>query len=300
MLFALDAILNTASLTEAARKSHISQPAMSVALKKLRGIFDDDLVVYGGGADSRYTALAIELGPRVRQILNATQELVDMSPQFDPASERGTARLVMPDVIESFLLPPLVSRIRNIAPSMHVASKVFSYQPVASLFHQPLDIAIVGEAFASSDFASERLFSETFSCMVCKDGPYADGISEADFLSGAHIGISYTSEQLLHPVAQKLQKLRERQTIVASVSSYVALPSCIIGTDLIATTLSSYARQCAATMPVVVLPVPLEAPTINFVAQWQRYRAKEPGLQWLIEQLRAVATEHAALSVPAP
>ena len=288
LLFALDAILNSVTLTDAARKSHLTQPAMSVSLKKLRGIFGDDLVVHRSGGDTRFTELALALRPRVRQLLQASREVFDFSPDFDPASDQRTVSIVLPDVVELIILGPLLARICSEAPLMRVLSLPFGYQPVTTLFERPLDVAIVGEAFASPAFAKERLFSETMSCMVWADGHHAGGMSQSDYLRGRHVGISQPNEHLVHPVGRTLHRLSGEMSIVARASSYAALPHAIVGTDLIATTLTSYAKLCATMLPVVVLPAPIEIPRMEFVAQWQGYREKEPMMRWLMEQLRAV------------
>lgn len=294
LFFALDAILNSGTLTEAARKTHLTQPAMSVSLKKLRGIFGDELVVYQGG-ETRLTALAVAMRPRVRQILQSAREVIDLSPGFDPATDEATVRIAAPDVVELIILGPLLGRITTKAPLMRVESAPFTYQSVDMLFRQPLDVAIVAEPFASREFASEKLFSETMSCMVWRDGCYGGGLTEHDFLNGRHVSISYPQERLSHPVGKALHHLSEGQNIVARASSYTTLPHAIIGTDLIVTTLTSYARICAAMLPVTVLPVPVETPSIDFIAQWQNYRASEPVIGWLLENIRSVARDRVAV-----
>lgn len=290
LFFSLDAILNSETLTEAARQSHLTQPAMSVALKKLRGVFGDELVVYQSG-ETRLTALAIALRPRVRQIIQAAREVIDLSPSFDPATADETVRITAPDVVEFIILGPLLARVANVAPQMKFVSLPFGYRTANALFRSPLDMAIVGEAFASGDFASEPLFSETMSCMVWSDGRHAAGLSESAFLKGRHVGISHADEPLSHPVGALLAKLSQNQNIIARASSYVGLPNAIVGTDLIATTLTSYAHICATMLPVKVLPVPLQTPELRFVAQWQHYRTSEPIIQWLLDQVRAVVRD---------
>ena len=293
LLFALDAILNSVSLTEAARKSHLTQPAMSVSLKKLRGVFGDELVVHRHGGETRFTELALALRPRVRQVIQASREVFDFSPDFDPASDERTVSIVVPDVVELILLGPLLARMRNEAPLMRVLSLPFDYQPVRTLFERPLDVAIVAEAFASPEFAKEQLFSETMSCMVWRHGRYAGGVTETEFLRGRHIGTSRWNDRLVHPVGQTLHRMSETLEIVARASSYAAMPHAIIGTDLIATTLTSYAKLCATMLPIAVFPTPVEMPEIEFVAQWQTYRVKEPMLCWLLGQLRATVEQRA-------
>lgn len=290
LFFALDAILNTATLTEAARQTHLTQPAMSVSLKKLRGFFGDELVVYHGG-ETRLTALAVALRPRVRQILQASREVAELSPSFDPGTDRGTIIISAPDVVELILLGKLVAGLVVEAPHLKMVLAPYSYQPVEMLFRRPLDIAIVAEPFASRDFAREALFSETLSCLVWAGSTHGDTLTEAQFRAAGHVGISHGAEQLSHPVGTALHRLSESQNMVVRASSYAALPHVIIGTDLIVTTLTSYARMCAAMLPVRVVPAPMETPSINFVAQWQSYRSSEPILQWLIAKVRSASMQ---------
>lgn len=291
LFFALDAILHADTLTEAARNVHLSQPAMSVSLKKLRAYFEDELVVYQNG-ETKLTAMAVALKPRIRDVLQAAREALHLSLQFDPSVDEREIRLTAPDVIEMTFVARLVSEIAGIAPKIRTTSIPFTYQPTDALFRENIDVAIVSEAFAMQQYPRQHLFDDTVSCMVW-DGAetFGESLSEAQFFSARHAAMFHTPERTGHPVYSALHRLNLERNIVVRASVYSALPHLIVGTDLVVTTLTRFAKLCASTMPVRVLPVPVEVPTMSFVAQWQSHRSEEPIIMWLREQLATAAQQ---------
>ena len=84
LLVALDTLLHSQSLTDAAEKVCLTQSAMSMALKRLREHFNDELVIYSSG-QQQFTPLATALMPRVRDVVSACRETIKFRQTFDPA-----------------------------------------------------------------------------------------------------------------------------------------------------------------------------------------------------------------------
>lgn len=299
LFFALDAILHADSLTEAARNVHLSQPAMSVSLKKLRAYFEDDLVVYQNG-ETRFTNLALKLKPRIRSVLQSAREALDMSLDFDPATDSRVVNLTAADVIELTFLSKVTARVVSEAPNISIISRPFSFRTVDTLFQDDLDVAIVSAAFALPDYGQMPLFDETISCMIWEgNSRIGETMTEADYFGGRHAAYFgghqaatvFSAQGGAHPVGAALQALNRQLNIAVGASVYSALPHMIIGTDLIVTTLTRFAHRCAETMPIRVVRPPIETPVIPFVAQWQSYRSDEPVIQWLLQQLSEAAAE---------
>ncbi|WP_404478060.1 LysR family transcriptional regulator [Novosphingobium sp. BL-52-GroH] len=289
LFFALDAILHADTLTEAARNVHLTQPAMSVSLKKLRAYFEDELVVYQNG-QTRFTAKAIALKPRIRQVLQAARETLGLSLAFDPAVDARTIRVTTADVVELIYLSRVTASIAQQAPHVDVISTPFTYQPVDMVFRENIDVAIVSAAFSLPDYPSLHLFDETISCMLWDgNAQVGETLSEAQYFGGRHAAMFHTTERLAHPVGAALHRLNLQRNIAVRASVYSALPHMIVGTDLIVTTLTRFAHLCARTMPVRVVAAPVEMPVIPFVAQWQDYRSDEPVIQWLLTHLKEAA-----------
>lgn len=291
LFFSLDAILNARTLTDAAKKVYISQPAMSVSLKKLRAYYGDDLVNYSSG-HAQLTALGEVIRPRIREVLRAAREALEITLKFDPAVDDRVLTFAAPDVIELHFLRNAFARIAREAPKVACVSNPFSFVPVASLFREPLDVAIVSEPFASTDFAREHLFTDTLSCVIWRDNSrIGESLTEELFFECRHAAIYRSQDDDSPAVDAGLYKMDERKKVALRATSVSALPHMVVGTDLIATTLTRFAHYSAQTLPIRVLPIPFETAPIRFVAQWREYRSNEPVIQWIVAQLKAAAAE---------
>src|SRR4051794_9179844 len=119
LLRAFDAVLQERSVTGAARRLGLTQPAVSNALARLRGLVGDPLFVRTPqGMDA--TPVARELGDPVRQALALLESALAHGPGFDPATSTRTFRFYMSDIGQVEFLPPLVERVQRAAPAVHL------------------------------------------------------------------------------------------------------------------------------------------------------------------------------------
>src|SRR5688572_30544248 len=115
LLLALDAILSEKSVSRAARRVGVSQPAMSQSLRNLRDVFDDALLVRDRGA-MVLTPAAERLIMPLRQAMIALQRVLDGPAHFDPATAQRCFTLAAGDYAAVTLLPPLLERASIEAP----------------------------------------------------------------------------------------------------------------------------------------------------------------------------------------
>src|SRR5437879_6395361 len=115
LLVVLDALLEERSVTRAAAKVGLSQPAMSNALSRLRETFGDPLLVRTPGGMVP-TARAHDLAEPVRQALRAIGSAIAPGPIFDPKISRHVFTIGTTDYAELVLLPELSKRLQNEAP----------------------------------------------------------------------------------------------------------------------------------------------------------------------------------------
>ncbi len=99
LLVALDTLLHSHSLTDAAEKVCLTQSAMSMALKRLREHFNDELVIYSSG-QQQFTPLATALMPRVRDVVLACRETIKFRQTFDPQEANDSFRIATTDLSE--------------------------------------------------------------------------------------------------------------------------------------------------------------------------------------------------------
>lgn len=285
LLYALHAILNSPTLTGAALMMARSQPAMSMALRRLRDHFGDELVLYG--KPRQLTAMGEALRPRVGRLLREIDDTFNLSLEFDPATARGTVSLTAPEPIELMYLSRVVPRLLQDAPGMEVRLLPFRYGSEKRMFDHELDVAVVPEAMVDPSLASRTLFSHDLSALVWADHPVqADDIPLDVYEQGRHVAVFETMERSLFPERMNDPLLASRR-IVARTGHHAMLPHLIIGTDLIATTSSWLAQYYVTVLPVRTMALPRQQCPTSLVAQWQPHRQDEPLIRWIVATLVA-------------
>ncbi|MGQ0587076.1 MAG: LysR family transcriptional regulator, partial [Gammaproteobacteria bacterium] len=121
LLVVLDAIYTEGGITRAAEKLHLTQPAISHSLGRLRELFRDELFAREGRAMVP-TPLARSLIDPVRRALRSLEVTLNELESFDAATTQKRFTVAVRDVFESTLLPPLLKRISRAAPSVDVAA----------------------------------------------------------------------------------------------------------------------------------------------------------------------------------
>jgi DNA-binding transcriptional LysR family regulator len=124
LLVVLDALLEEKSVTRAAHRLNMSQPAASRALSRLRALFADPLLV-DGRAGYILSARAEEIRPLLRRTLASVGEMLSATP-FDPAAATGQVRLAMLDLQAASLVPFLLTRLADEAPALDLAAAMLS------------------------------------------------------------------------------------------------------------------------------------------------------------------------------
>lgn len=280
LFYTLDAILNSATLTEAAQRANLTQPAISMALKKARAHFNDDIIVEAAGK-RQLTPLAEALRPRIRNALRNAQQILDFSLEFDPAVTRRTVRISMPDYIEVLMLPHIVRAVRNTAPYLDVFVVPFDHEPIERQFEKDIDFAILPAALSDATFGYRPLFTERLALIVAADNPFAkaDMITAEQFVDSHHAGLLARAD-MLAPAQGTVADLLKRRKIVVRTQTYTALPRMVVDNDLIVTISERYGQYCASIMDVRPIAFPIETDEVQIALQWQPFRENEPFVQW--------------------
>jgi LysR family nod box-dependent transcriptional activator len=282
LLVALDTLFESPTLTEAARRLTLTQPAVSGALKRLREHYDDQLIVYFP-TGPRLTPLGEQLKPLVRRIIVSASDTLKLQPTFDPRISQGDLLICAADWLELVLLKDLLRAIATQAPHLRVSVRSTRPQQVEGLFGEGADLVLTSTEFISAHHSSEVLFEEQFACMAWIGNPQVkNGLTRETFIASPHVGL------LQEPTSPDpmFQKMSADRTIVARTSLHAALPEIIIGTELLAATSRRFAEQAARTHPIEVFPLPYEIPPLTILSQWQPYRDSDGLILWLRDQLK--------------
>ncbi len=282
LFLVLEAIYSQRNLTRAAEQLHITQPAVSNALARLRRTLDDPLFTRTP-AGMQPTPLTERIMPRVRQALALLGGSLSEQHLFDPATEEKTLRLSMNDMAETLLLPRLLERLQQQAPGIAVESYyVPRDQLVKELAANTLDFGLDIPLVSATQLHQQRLINDRYLCMLRAGHPLADQASLTldQYLQLEHIHVSSRrSGPGLVDIA--LNKLGRRRSIKLRVQHYRVAPLVVLRTDLALTVPASLTDQ----YPARLFELPFQIPQMDWHLLWHKNQHEDPANKWLRGQL---------------
>ncbi len=290
LLLALQVLLEERSVTRAARRLNISQPAMSAALNRLRDYFQDDILVAHGKV-MHATPRAEALATPVRKALAELDHLLASSTGFVPATSQRTFRIVASDYIAASVIGPLAQRLTQIAPGLRLEMMLPCEEAAQLVMAGQADLTITPEDFIDPDQPAELLCVEQQRVVGWSGNPaLADGrISAADFDRLGHIAVHVGSNRVPSFADRVLERMDRPRRIDITCGCFTLVPWLLRGTQRLAVLHERLARQAALQFPLAVAPLPFEFPEMREMIQYHRARAGDEGLRWLCDQLKAQA-----------
>jgi DNA-binding transcriptional LysR family regulator len=286
LLVALDALLETRSVSRAAERLYLSQPAVSAALSRLRDYFGDEILVTTG--KRMYpTAFAESVLPELRQCFGVLDALVSSSTVFDPKTSHRRFVIVGSDYITSAVLAPMIARLATEAPSIRVEIVAPSDESAESLAAGKVDLVLTPEQFVQTDHPAELLFQEQHVVVGWSGNPLlADGrISEEDFLDSGHIGVSFGRLRTPSFADRQMALMGKSRRIEVISPSFATVPWLLKGTHRLALMHERLAKTMSEFFPIATAPAPFDFPLMNEMIQHHRARSRDEGLMWLKAQL---------------
>ncbi|KAF1029262.1 MAG: PCP degradation transcriptional activation protein [Pseudomonas sp.] len=286
LLVILDALLSEQHVTRAAERLHLSQPAVSHALARLRDLLGDPLLIRQG-AGLAPTPRAQELAGPLADALAQVQALLAPM-RFDPASAKRTFRLAMSDYGAAILLPSLVRTLRREAPGIDVLIIHTSREGMLEgLLNGDIDLSAGVFPDLPADLRSTPLFEEHYACLVDRDTLPADGgLDLPTYLARPHVLLEMRGSGTPE-IERALTAIRERRHVAISLPHWGIAPQLIQGTDLILT-VSSRGLLNIDPQYLRVVPAPFHIPSFQFVLAWHARRGGDSGLQWLQEKIQQI------------
>lgn len=283
LLVILDALLGEQHVTRAAERLHLSQPAVSHALARLRDLLGDPLLVRAGSGLVP-TARALELAAPLAETLAQVQSLLAPN-TFDPASARRTFRLAMSDYGAAIILPGLIRTLRTEAPGIDLQISHASREGmVEGLLNGDIDLAAGVLPELPGDLRSTPLFEERYVCLLDRQSLPAAGVLDlSTYLSRPHVLLEMRGSGTPE-IERTLTALRERRRVAVSLPHWSVAPRFISGTDLILT-VASRALNEVDDQSLIVVPPPFEIAPFTFVSAWHKRRGGDQALNWLNQRI---------------
>lgn len=245
-------VADSGSVTTAASRLYLTQPAVSAALRRLTIAIGAPLFVRQG----RGLALTSR-GERLRGALRPhLQALVDAAlgaAEFDPRTSDRTLRIGLSDAAEISFLPELLRVLEREAPRMRVIAVPVQFRTVGAALEQGLDAAITVADELPSTIRRRALYHGTFVCLFDPRHVKLRKLTEAEYFARDHVIVSYNAD--LRGVVE--DSLRKQRRIRLSVPSFANLGMLIRGTSLLATVPERVAQNIRSAHPELrTLPLP--------------------------------------------
>lgn len=295
LLVALDALVTEAHVGRAAMRIGLSQPAMSHALRRLREILNDPLLVrVGTGMELTPRAQALR-GP-LKQTLEQVRGLF-VAEGFDPATSTRRFALMIPDYIISFVLPPLVGRIAAEAPGVRLDVTPWRGAPlqasgaIAPEIARQIDFAFNCRPGALPGFHRQRLFGDADCLAVRRGHPVGAKLKRLEaFLAARHVAVigRGQSEDLIDSWLQS-QGIQRR--IALSVPGYLQALHTVAQSDLVAFVPGRLIASLSRQLDLVTVMPPLQPEGDEEFLFWPVRHQKDPGSLWLRRHILAVGRE---------
>jgi DNA-binding transcriptional LysR family regulator len=264
-------VLGERSVSRAAAQHGLSQPAVSVTLRRLRGLTGDPLLVRGEGGFV-LTERGQDVIVLIDRILADVDHLVGRETDFDPASSDRRVRIVAATSLGPFLLPQLVKSLRTAAPSMFLE---VSSMPSAAALEQLLesgeaDLVLGHRELPGRDLRSQELMSCEIVCMVDRAHPAASRhrITMDEYLRCEHLSPNPPHAAMASPIDGRLSELGLSRSIRAAVSEYALVPFILSGSDLVFTSARPFADYLSRFGDFAVVGAPEEFGDMRFFMLW--------------------------------
>ncbi len=284
-------LLEEQSVSSSARRLGVTQPAVSHALRALRGSLDDALLVGGTHGMVATPRAAAMLGP-LRRTLRELDNLLSGSGALDVGTLRRTFTLATWDGVTVELLPALLRRAATEAPGV-----AFDVRPVppegctGGLEDGRFDLGVEVRPRATPGLKQRALSDDSFACLVRSDHPgVGSHLDLPTFLALPHALVSPQGEGT-SVVDRRLAELGHRRRVVLRIRYFLAAPLVVARTDLVLTLPRRLAAYLASLAPVRLLEPPVELPTFRTFMVWHERSDADPAHQWLRDALAAAAAE---------
>lgn len=291
LLVVFDAVASTRSVSEAAKRLSLSQPAVSHALNRLRDLLGDRLFVRGRNGFAP-TARAEAMIEPVRGILAAAGTVL-AKPVFDPAASRRRFRVAASEYANLAVVPGLVKAVRRVAPEVVLDFVPVGPDTIGGLETGDLDMCFWGTAAPPAPWRTLPLFAERLVGMVGPDHPLARRLATGalgieDYLAHPHVVVSMRDPGR-SAVDQTLDRLGRERRIAVRSQSFIANLELLDGSDLVASVPERLAPLARA-RGLVVFDLPLELSGFTYLLLWHPRTETDPAAIWLRQTIAAYAT----------
>lgn len=293
LLVALDMLLREKHVSRAAARLEMSQSSMSLALSKLRAVFDDPLLVKGGNA-LVLTSKAQEIASHVTEALGLIDQLVHTQRDFDPLLVHDTLTLIVTDYIEFVLVPKLMNFIYQQAPNVKLRIVGPNPGKLGEVFSNgEVDLSVSYFPEPPTSLRVRSLFTDRLVGIARRGHPFLSRPTDLQaYCDHGHVivepGEATMYNNLLDP---QLRRQGYSRNIILSKPTFVGVPFIVEQSDLLATLPETLARALTRFTDIEIFEPPLTLSSLNIVLLWHERTHTNPLHRWFREQVIALCAQ---------
>jgi LysR family transcriptional activator of mexEF-oprN operon len=282
LLIVFETLMHERSVTRAAEKLFLGQPAISAALSRLRSLFDDPLFVRTGRS-MEPSARAHEIFALLSPALDSISTAVSRAAEFDPATSNAVFRIGLSDDAEFALLPQLLKRIRAEAPGIVLVVRRVNYLLMPTLLASG-EIS-VGVSYTSDLPANAKRKVLRRSMPLLRADSVPGSISLDDFCARPHALVSFAGD-LSGFIDEALDEIGRKRHVVLAVPQFNGLGSLLAGTDIVATVPDYTADALTAAGGLRAEDLPLDVRSFELHMAWRGAQDNDPAERWLRSRIQ--------------
>lgn len=293
LLLTFRALFEERSVTRAAQRLFLGQPAVSGALKRLREAFGDELFVRTARGIAP-TPRALELMRQIEPFLQSLHQVLTQPPVFDPASAQRVFRIGLSDSLEVVMTPEVMDRLGATAPHVKLIARPTDSTRVATMLDEgEIELAIGVFPECAQWQRRKPLFQWSFVSVYNPElvKTSRKRLSMEEFLRYRHVLTSF-SAGLQGFVDERLELEGLKRNVVFSSASFVTSPFIVRRTSAIATVPDFIGRVWCDALGLVMSPLPFDVPAYEVSLMWSAARDQDPGLAWLADVFAQAFQRH--------
>ena len=290
LLPALDALLDEASVTRAAERMHVSPPAMSRTLTRLRELLQDPLLVRAGRG-LVLTARGAALKPEVRQLVEQATHLLSRDETRLADAQTRVMSIRADDGVAALLGGRLLARAAAEAPGLVLRFVAEAEEDVGDLRHGRVDLDIGALVGQLGELRSEALFEDEWTLLMRQGHPLARGAMTLERLAKAEHVLASRKGRLSSPLDTALRGFGHARRTRLVVPTHLAGAAVVARSNAVMLMPASLARGIASLMGVRSRPLPLAWSRVAIGMCWHARLERDVTHVWLRAQVRAIALE---------
>ncbi|WP_370963762.1 LysR family transcriptional regulator [Amycolatopsis sp. cg9] len=285
LLTVFDALLEEGSVMGAAERLHLSSPAVSRTLGRLRKVTGDDILVRTGHTMAP-TPYALAVREDVHRLVRQAHDVLTPARELDLAELDRTFTIQCHDALAASVVPVLVGRLQDRAPGVRL--RVLAEHPADTddLRHGRVDLELGGGRPELPEFRSAVVGHDSLVVAMRPGHPGADALDLRAYAAHPHVVVSRRG-RLTAPIDDVLAAEGLQRRVVAAVATLsTALQTAVRG-DVLVTCTAVLGGPLIDAFGLITRPLPAAAPAAPISSTWHQRYDSDPAHAWLREQVSA-------------